>query len=118
MPSRHVSTRRLRYIVTIEGCMAGKRRTNILTLVCAEMDVFTRRIIGFGVERADPCGVSVCRMFNQIIAGKPFPRHLMTRTRARLILEMQSSAGSSWSSKRPGQVNWRHVAMGYGDFGI
>jgi putative transposase len=37
------------------------------------MDVFTRRIIGFGVERADPCGVSVCRMFNQIIAG---PRHL------------------------------------------
>jgi hypothetical protein len=40
------------------------------------MDVFTRRIIGFGVERADLCGVSVCRMFNQIIAGKPLPRHL------------------------------------------
>jgi putative transposase len=40
------------------------------------MDVFTRRIIGFGVERADPCGVSVCRMFNQIIAGKLLPRHL------------------------------------------
>src|SRR5213078_43967 len=28
------------------------------------MDVFTRRIIGFGVERADLYGVSVCRMFN------------------------------------------------------
>jgi transposase InsO family protein len=40
------------------------------------MDVFTRRIIGFGVERADLCGVSVCRMFNQIIAGKSLPRHL------------------------------------------
>jgi putative transposase len=40
------------------------------------MDVFTRRIIGFGVERADPCGVSVCRMFNRIIAGKSLPRHL------------------------------------------
>src|SRR5436305_14863040 len=40
------------------------------------MDVFTRRIIGFGVERADPCGVSVCRMFNQIIAWKLLPRHL------------------------------------------
>ena len=40
------------------------------------MDVFTRRIIGFGVERAELCGVSVCRMFNQIIAGKSLPRHL------------------------------------------
>jgi putative transposase len=36
------------------------------------MDVFTRRIIGFGVERTDPC----CRMFNQIVAGKSLPRHL------------------------------------------
>ena len=27
--------------------------------VMVVMDVFTRRIIGFGVERADPCGVSV-----------------------------------------------------------
>jgi putative transposase len=30
--------------------------------VMVVMDVFTRRIIGFGVERADPCGVSVCRI--------------------------------------------------------
>jgi transposase InsO family protein len=37
--------------------------------VIVVMDVFTRGIIGFGVERADLCGVSVCRMFNQIIAG-------------------------------------------------
>ena len=44
--------------------------------VMVVMDVFTRRIIGFGVERADPCGVSVCRMFNQIIAGKSLPWHL------------------------------------------
>jgi putative transposase len=44
--------------------------------VMVVMDVFTRRIIGFGVERADPCGVSVCRMFNQIIACKAPPRHL------------------------------------------
>ena len=40
------------------------------------MDVFTRRIIGFGVERVDPCGASICWMFNQIIAGKSLPRHL------------------------------------------
>jgi hypothetical protein len=38
--------------------------------VMVVMDVFTRRIIGFGVERAELCGVSVCRMFTQIIAGK------------------------------------------------
>ena len=44
--------------------------------VMVVMDVFTRRIIGFGVERADPCGVSVCRIFTQIIAGKSLPWHL------------------------------------------
>jgi putative transposase len=40
------------------------------------MDVFTRRIIGFGVERGSVDGISVCRMFNRAIAGKPPPRHL------------------------------------------
>ena len=44
--------------------------------VMVVMDVFTRRIIGFGVERADLCGASICRMFNQIIAGQTLPRHL------------------------------------------
>src|SRR5438552_2404597 len=44
--------------------------------VMVVMDVFTRRIIGFGIERADPCGASISRMFNQIIAGKSLPRHL------------------------------------------
>jgi len=44
--------------------------------VMVVMDVFTRRIIGFGIERAGPCGASICRMFNQIIAGKSLPRHL------------------------------------------
>jgi putative transposase len=44
--------------------------------VMVVMDVFTRRIIGFGVERADLCGASLCRMFNQIIAGQSLPQHL------------------------------------------
>jgi putative transposase len=44
--------------------------------VMVVMDVFTRRIIGFGVECADPCGAALCRMFNQIIAGKSLPQHL------------------------------------------
>src|SRR5450631_2986965 len=34
------------------------------------MDVCTRRLVGFGVERGNIDGVSVCRMFNQIVAGK------------------------------------------------
>jgi hypothetical protein len=37
------------------------------------MDVFTRRIIGFGVERADLCGMSVCRMFNRSSPESRFP---------------------------------------------
>src|SRR6202521_2452890 len=40
------------------------------------MDVFTRRIIGFGVEREYIDGVSVCRMFNQAVAGQHRPKHL------------------------------------------
>jgi transposase InsO family protein len=42
------------------------------------MDIFTRRIIGFGVERADIDGISVCRMFNRAIASQPLPKHLST----------------------------------------
>ena len=36
------------------------------------MDVFTRRIVGFGVEPAHIDGISVCRMFNQA-RGSQFP---------------------------------------------
>ena len=46
--------------------------------VLVVMDVFTRRIIGFGVERAYIDGVSVCRMFNHAVAGQPLPKHLST----------------------------------------
>jgi putative transposase len=42
------------------------------------MDVFTRRIIGFGIERAYVDGISVCRMFNHATAGKRLPKHLST----------------------------------------
>ena len=34
------------------------------------MDQFTRRIIGFAVYAGDVDGRALCRMFNQIIAGK------------------------------------------------
>lgn len=42
------------------------------------MDVFTRRIIGFGVAPAYLDGVSVCRMFNYATADQPGPKHLST----------------------------------------
>ena len=42
------------------------------------MDVFTRRMVGFGVERANIDGVSVCRMFNRAIAGQRLPKHIST----------------------------------------
>jgi len=42
------------------------------------MDVFTRRIIGFGVAPAHIDGVSVCRMFNHATAGQSKPNYLST----------------------------------------
>ena len=42
------------------------------------MDVFPRRIIGFGVQRAYTDGVSVCRMFNDAITGQALPKHVST----------------------------------------
>ena len=38
----------------------------------------TRRIIGFGVERADIDGGAVCRMFNRAIARQPLPKRIST----------------------------------------
>ena len=39
--------------------------------VMVVMDVFTRRIVGFGVERTCIDGISVGRMFNHAIDGSP-----------------------------------------------
>jgi transposase InsO family protein len=41
-------------------------------------DVFTRRIIGFGVERANIDGIFVCRMFTYAASGQPRPKHVST----------------------------------------
>ena len=46
--------------------------------VMVVMDVFTRRLLGFGVEPAPVDGISVCRMFNQAIAGQELARWLST----------------------------------------
>ena len=42
------------------------------------MDVFTRRIIGFGIASTSIDGMSVCRMFNCATAGQPKPKYLNT----------------------------------------
>jgi transposase InsO family protein len=42
------------------------------------MDVFTRRIVGFGVEADCVDGVSVCRMFNRASARQRLPRRAST----------------------------------------
>jgi transposase InsO family protein len=46
--------------------------------VLVVMDVFSRRIIGFGVERAYIDGVSLCRMFNHAVSSQRLPRHVST----------------------------------------
>ena len=52
--------------------------------VLVVMDVFTRRIVGFGVERASIDGVSVCRMFNRAIAAGQSLRERTTGNDARV----------------------------------
>jgi putative transposase len=44
--------------------------------VMVVMDIFTRRIIGFGVVAANLDGAGVCRMFNRAIARQRMPRRL------------------------------------------
>jgi transposase InsO family protein len=46
--------------------------------VMVVMDIFTRRIVGFGVEPAHIDGISVCRMFNQARCAQPLPKRLST----------------------------------------
>ena len=46
--------------------------------VLVVIDVFTRRIIGFGIERGSIDGMAVCRMFNHAVSGRPPPKHVST----------------------------------------
>jgi putative transposase len=44
--------------------------------VMVVMEVFSRRIIGFGVAAANLDGIRICRMFNRAIARQTLPKHL------------------------------------------
>lgn len=46
--------------------------------VIVVMDIFTRRLVGFGIERAHIDGLSLCRMFNHAIAGQKLPTRVST----------------------------------------
>jgi len=46
--------------------------------VLVVIDIFTLRIIGFGLAREHIDGVIVCRMFNQAAAGRHRPKYLST----------------------------------------
>ena len=46
--------------------------------VLVVMDVFTRRIIGFGIEAGFIDGISVCRMFGAAIRGQALPKRVST----------------------------------------
>src|SRR5215469_14024324 len=47
------------------------------------MDVYSRRIIGFGVAPADLDGIRVCRMFNRAIAKHTMPNRQLIRRMSR-----------------------------------
>ena len=44
--------------------------------VLVVMDLFTRRIIGFGVHAGDVDGIALCRMFNKTISTRGAPKYL------------------------------------------
>lgn len=56
-------------------CESILLRTHWVLLV---MDVFTRRIVGFGVAQGPVDGLSVCRMFNSAIARQQLPQRIST----------------------------------------
>ncbi len=46
--------------------------------VMVVMDVFTRRLVSFGVASASIDGMCVCRTFNHAVFGQPLPNYLST----------------------------------------
>ena len=63
------------WIVDLFRCESILLRSHWVIVV---MDVFTRRIIGFGVEGGFIDGIAVCRMFNSAVSGQPPPDHIRT----------------------------------------
>jgi len=73
------------------------------------MDVFSRRIVGFGVESANIDGVSACRMFNRAIAGQRLPRHVSCAAK-RHALGHVHSAYTGVVGDKPDQTGMAHAS--------
>ena len=56
-------------------CESATLRTHWVLVV---MDQFTRRIVGFGVQRSVVDGAALCRMFNGAVRGQTTPKYLST----------------------------------------
>ena len=54
-------------------CESATLRTYWVLVV---MDLFTRRVIGFGVHSGIVDGVALCRMFHRAIRGQSLPKYL------------------------------------------
>ncbi|MDA0822362.1 MAG: integrase core domain-containing protein, partial [Proteobacteria bacterium] len=61
--------------VDLFRCGSVLRRRHWVIVV---MDVFTRRLIGFGVHAGDVNSIAVYRMFNSAVAGQPLAKHIST----------------------------------------
>ena len=64
--------------------------------VMVVLDVFTRRIIGVGVERGNIDGIGVCRMFNRARAKGPLPNYVSTQRSIVPLLSVVGQSTDSW----------------------
>jgi len=63
------------------------------------MDVYTRRIVGFGIAPANLDGIRVCRMFNRAIARQTLPRQLSSDHDSAVSLSSLASEPSGARSR-------------------
>ena len=92
--------------------------------VMVVMDVFTRRIVGFGLEPAPVDGIRICRMFNQARRGQSLPKRLSSdhdplfrfhRWRANLrILDIEELKSVPFVPRSHPFINQRRVHAGLG----
>lgn len=85
------------FSVDLFRCESILLRSHWVLLV---MDVFTRRIIGFSIEKADIEGVSVCRMFNHAISASP-TKARQHRPRSTLPISPLAGKSTSIRNRRP-----------------
>ena len=74
--------------------------------VLVVMDQYTRRIIGFGIQRGVVDGLALCHMFKQAIRGTGLPKYLSSDHDP---LYRFHQGGKPSSSGRYGKSRWFHT---------